>query len=271
MADSIRKCLDEADTVSELKLLLSASKDKTFVVVEGDDDVRLFKSLLGCKVSLIQSYQSKLGVEKMIKIHFPKQKRVIGIRDKDYQKKPLCNRIFYCDYCCAEMMIIANDDCFERICNSFCNTSIEPKTLRSNCLKCLEYLSKLRYLNEKKKWKVVFDGIKPSVLYDVNQSIMDKNILEHLNKCNPTNQISTKRLLSVQTTFPGKCKEEDLLYITNGHDFINIFYCLGNMKEGIKFVGKALRSSFGKTEFQHTQLYNKLFDYQQKHALNIID
>ena len=25
------------------------------------------------------------------------------IRDKDYQKKPLCNRIFYCDYCCSEI------------------------------------------------------------------------------------------------------------------------------------------------------------------------
>ena len=99
MADSIRKCLNEADTVSELKLLLSASKDKTFVIVEGDDDVRLFKSLLGCKASLVQSYQSKLGVEKMIKNHFPRQKRIIGIRDKDYQKKPLCNRLFYCDYC----------------------------------------------------------------------------------------------------------------------------------------------------------------------------
>lgn len=92
MDDSIRKCLDEADTVSELKLLLSASKDKTFVVVEGDDDCRLFKSLLGKNVDIVQSYQSKLGVEKMIKRHFPRQKRVIGIRDKDYQEKPICNR-----------------------------------------------------------------------------------------------------------------------------------------------------------------------------------
>lgn len=271
MADSIRKCLDEADTVSELKLLLSASKDKTFVVVEGDDDVRLFKSLLGCKVSLVQSYQSKIGVEKMIKMHFPKHKRVIGIRDKDYQKKPLCNRIFYCDYCCSEMMIIANYDCFERIYNSYCNTPLEAQNLRLKCLQCLEQLSELRCLNEERQWRVIFDGIKPAALYDDNQSTMNDNIRAQLNNCNPANPITKRRIASLTKRFPVNHDEEELLYLTNGHDFINIFHHIGKIKESIKAVGKSLRSSFGKVEFQKTKLYNSLYYYQQKNGLSIVN
>ena len=57
MADSIRKCLDQNDTIEELKLLLSDSKDKVFVVVEGDEDVRLFMSLLREEACLVQSFK----------------------------------------------------------------------------------------------------------------------------------------------------------------------------------------------------------------------
>ena len=74
MADSIRKCLDQNDTIEELKLLLSDSKDKVFVVVEGDEDVRLFMSLLREEACLVQSFKGKLGVEEMIKVHFPRKK-----------------------------------------------------------------------------------------------------------------------------------------------------------------------------------------------------
>ena len=271
MADSIRKCLDEADTVSELKLLLSASKDKTFVVLEGDDDIRLFKSLLGCKVGLVQSYQSKIGVEKMIQVHFPREKHVIGIRDKDYQQKPLSNRIFYCDFCCLEMMVIANDEVLERVYNSYCNTVIGATVLRLTCLRHLELLSELRCLNEREKWNVKFDGINPQVLYDEDQSAMDENVIRYLNSCNPDNTISDERYSAVKKQFPIKNSENELLYIANGHDFTSIFHYLGKIKESKIVIGKALRSSFGKNEFKKTQLYRKLLEYQQKNKIAILD
>ena len=271
MADSIRKCLDENDTIAELKLLLSASKDKVYVVVEGDDDVRMFKNLLGCKTYLVQSYQSKLGVEKMIHINFKKQPRVIGIRDKDYQNKPIDKRIFYCDFCCSEMMIVSNDDCFTRIYNAFCDTSIDAMKLRFICLQYLEYLSKLRCLNEKKKWNIKFDGISPNSLYDSDMSKMNLNIIEYLNKRNPNNIISKKRQDDVESLFQKNLNEKELLNITNGHDFINLFHWLGKVKNSINSVGNSFRASYGKIEFKQTKLYNNLLKFQHSNFLSIVD
>lgn len=271
MADSIRKCLDQNDTIEELKLLLSDSKDKVFVVVEGDEDVRLFMSLLREEACLVQSFKGKLGVEEMIKVHFPRKKQIIGIRDKDYQKKPLNNRIFYCDYCCSEMMVVANDECFIRVSNSICKEVSKAKTLRLMCLQCLELLSEIRYLNERKKWGIKFEGLRLTKLYDPNQSIMDYNIIQNLNKMNPKNLLSAKRLALLKRFFPFKHNEEELLDITNGHDFMNIFHCIGKVGMKISETGKVFKISFGKNEFKQTKLYKDLLKFQQKMGLLIVD
>ena len=162
MVNSVREKLDEADTISEIHLMLGHNKNIVCVVVEGEDDQKLFRPLLSDNVEIFQSYASKIGVDKIVKDHFPRNKRVIGIRDKDYLTKPVNKRIFFCDYCCAEMMIISLNSCFERIYSNFYKKGIlDSDSLRLHCLKRLEKLSKFRQLNEKNGWHIRFDGIKP--------------------------------------------------------------------------------------------------------------
>ena len=49
MVNSIIENLDEADMVSEIRLMLNHNKEKVCVIVEGPDDLKLFSPLLSTK------------------------------------------------------------------------------------------------------------------------------------------------------------------------------------------------------------------------------
>ena len=118
MVNSIKDKLDEADTVSEIKLTLTHNPNNVCVVVEGTDDQNLFRPLLLDNVEIFHSYASNVGVDNIVQNYFLGNKRVIGIRDKYYLTSPINDQCFFCDYCCAEMMIISVDGCFDRL---YCN------------------------------------------------------------------------------------------------------------------------------------------------------
>ena len=274
MVNSVREKLDEADTISEIRLMLGHKKNTICVVVEGEDDQKLFRPLLSDNVELFQSYASKIGVDNIIKNHFPRNKRVIGIRDKDYLDKPVNKRCFFCDYCCAEMMIISLDSCFERLyCNFYKKHTYDSDTLRLHCLERLEKLSKFRKLNEQNQWNVVFDGIKPGKHYKDDIVGMDAEILNEVNTQNPTNPIDSTREAMCNALH--KCSNvEEYLNITNGHDFVHLFciVCLDkHSKTGIKTIEATMRGTFGREDFRQTTLYANLLAYQTTKNIHIVD
>ncbi|MBQ8740694.1 MAG: hypothetical protein IJY79_04000 [Clostridia bacterium] len=274
MVNSVRDKLDEADTVSEIRLMLGHDKDTVCVVVEGEDDQKLFRPLLAENVELFQSYASKIGVDNIVKHYFPRNKRVIGIRDKDYLEKPVNKRSFFCDYCCAEMMIIAIDSCFERLyCNFYKKRNFDSNNLRLHCLERLEKLSKLRQLNEQNHWNVIFDGIKPGKHYNNEVSIMEAGILAEINTQNPTNPIDSTRELMCDSLC--KCSTvNEYLTITNGHDFVHLFciVCLDkHSKTSIETIEATMRGTFGKEDFKQTTLYANLFTYQTNKKIRIVE
>lgn len=269
MVNSIRDKLDESDTVSEIRLLLGTSKTKVCAIVEGEDDVKLFTPLLSKDVDLLQSYSSREGVLEIVRKHFSKNKRVIGIRDRDYKQISKNKRIFYCDYCCAEMMVIGVDRCFERLYLNFYKGSLKSDDLRLDCLKHLEQLSKYRMLSECRNWKIRFDGISPTRLYDDNISQMNMNILSEINRQNPSNPLTAQRQ-QLCASLPACRSLEELLQITNGHDFVNLFCKMSVNNTSIKAIEATLRGVFGPEEFKQTQLYKDLAAYQQKKKLNIL-
>ena len=70
MVNSIRDRLDEADTISEIKLILTHDRDTVCVVVEGEDDQKLFRPLLSSNSEIFQSYTSNTGVDEIVQNHF---------------------------------------------------------------------------------------------------------------------------------------------------------------------------------------------------------
>ena len=273
MVNSIIENLDEADMVSEIRLMLNHNKEKVCVIVEGPDDLKLFSPLLSTKSDVFQSYGSCLGVDKLVGQHFYGNDRVIGIRDRDYEEKPAGEQCFFCDYSCAEMMIISVDSCFERLYCNFCiNNTMSSDEVRMHCLERLELLSKLRKLNHIYSWNVSFNGIKPSKVYSENISEMNIAIISELNRMNASNPIG-KDKVSLCEKMPICSNLKEYLQITNGHDFSNIFATVASKSNGqtnSKDVERFMRGTFGPDAFKCTGLYKNLLTYQETKKLSIV-
>ena len=153
-ANSILSALTAENTVSELRLLLSADyeKKRTVVLVEGEDDLKVFRFLVDKSVTLVKAYGASTTVDKLMPQHFADEKRVIGIRDRDYQEKKKFERIFYCDYCNCEMMLVSDDETFEKTAVNFYRGKLLPLQLRRELLEKLYHLSVIRKCSEKYCW-----------------------------------------------------------------------------------------------------------------------
>lgn len=273
MVNSIRDRLDEADTVSEIILTLNHNINTVCVVVEGENDQKLFRPLLTNNSDIFQSYASKTGVDELVQKYFNGNIRVIGIRDKDYQSSPINEQCFFCDYSCAEMMIISVDDCFDRLyCNFYRGGGMNSTELRLHCLERLEKLSKLRMLSYQHNWHITFDGIKPSKHYQICIDDMNAEIVSDLNSMNPSNPIDSTRE-SICDAIPKCSSLQEYLLITNGHDFINLFckVALGvHGQTSIKEIETTMRGTFGVNDFRRTTLFKELLAYQRRNNINII-
>ena len=270
MNNSIRSGLDMISTINEIRLSLPADRQKVFVILEGTDDISLFAPLLSDNVNLYESYSGKQGLENIVHNHFLNVYRVIGIRDKDYQATPICSQIFYCDYCCAEMMIMSSIECFERFCTSCRVFKSDYGSFRGEILKNhnkIVFLSCARKLNEEQNWGVRFDGIKPNKLFDDNLTIFEGNILSEINNQNPNNVIDAQRQHQICNEMLFHVSEDDLLNITNGHDFMDLFlhYLPNESKINKKTVACIANSSFSVEAFNKTILFGELKNYSALH------
>lgn len=274
MVNSIRDKLDEADTISEIRLILNHNICNVCVVVEGNDDQKLFRPLVSKNVEIFQSYASNTGVDNIVQNHFLGNKRVIGIRDRDYLSAPVNEQCFFCDYCCAEMMIISIDNCFDRLyCNIYKTGQMNSEEVRLHCLERLEKLSKLRKLSYKNNWHISFDGVKPSKHYKINIVDMNNDIVNSLNSMNPNNQIDTIRN-NICESLPKCTSLADFLKITNGHDFVNLFCKVATHKHGqasIDEIESTLRGAFSVEDFRKTTLYKDLLTYQTANNIIIVN
>jgi len=267
--------LGPADVISEIRLLLNEPRHihTTFIVLEGDSDRKLFKGLLHESATVLKPHNSKNGLESIVIEHFKRKARVIGIRDKDYVfKKSRSPRIFYCDYCCAEMMIISMDACMNKLYSEYYIGEWTYSDLRCYILKKLRFFSLCRKYNELYRWGINFKGITPNGCFDEDDYKMGNNFVSKINKQNPKNLLSNNRLADINNdATDGYC---DLLNITNGHDFVNLFVELcnkpNNRNVSEKNVESAMRCSLSIAEFAQTTLYQGLANYQSKYQLNIL-
>lgn len=273
MINSIRDALSVNDAISEISLIVSYDNNKVCVVVEGKDDQKLFRPLLASNVEIFETYSACNGVDIILQTSKLKNKRVIGIRDKDYLEKPINERCFFSDYCCAEMMIISIDDCFDRLYSNFyLGNDKKSDELRFYCLQRLEKLSKIRKANYDFGWNMSFRSVNPLSFYDKDVCEMNKKLLSLINRSN-NNFIDAERERICENII--KCENlDDYLMITNGHDFVKLF--LKTILEKNKNISKesissSMRATFGLESFKKTNLFKKLLAYQENNHIAILN
>ena len=281
--NSIKESLTKEDIIADIRMTLAAdfNRVKSVVIVEGDDDITFFNGKLSSNVDLYESYSGKKGVEEIVDT-FPDE-RVVGICDRDYGPVSNNPRIFYYDYCCLEMMLIANNDYLEQnpeTAKAFLAAVAKGYELRTELLEDLAVLSLYRKLNEQNNWGINFRGLNFSQGFDeINCKISIPSIVAQIKKINTSNSEQIRiQLSSIGSEKQLLSSESDYLLITQGHDFINSLHqiCLHSTprKNGSPPAREMYRSlvcSYRIDDLHRTIFYSQISAYQDSTSRKIID
>ena len=274
--NSIRSNLSKDDIISDIILSMGADihKKNVYVLVEGEDDISLIHPYITDNVMVYESYDGKNGVEFIVGERFAKNKRVIGIRDKDYQVEPVSDKVFYYDYGCMEMMLISNDDVFDNLCFEYYRGTTGSRQLRKQILKQLEFVSTIRMYNEREQWGIVLKGISLNQALESERFEINNDII--INKINSMNNnfINDEVIDKLNEEYESTWSDEDYYYYTQGHDFFTLFAAVCNRyrKKGIKFteVEASARCIFRWSDLIKTNLYAQIRSYSEKNSLKIL-
>lgn len=269
--NSIIDNLNSRDIISTIKLEMGAdiNKQKVFLVVEGQDDKSFFKYFCNENVSVCESYSGKKGIEEILQ-NFTSQNNILGVRDKDYEQRILDKRILFYDFCNIEMMFIKDDETFERLVCEHYKGDKKYTQLREEILHQLILISELRRTNEKEKKMWNFNGINYEEIINEDDKVNIKLLQEKLIKINGSKKDIQTYILKKENEY----SYEELLNITNGHDFLKMISACCNKKNKVKINEKnimdTLRKSFGKSNFRNTKLYSDLEKYQKENKIKIV-
>ena len=262
--NSIKTNLTKDSIISDIKLLLGAdiNKENVYIVVEGDDDIKFLRKYLHSNVIVYESFSGKNGVEEIIHSKIICSSRVIGIRDKDYCNDSKSRKLFFYDRCCLEMMIIEFGEAFDSIYYEFYNGKMEPHKLKEHILTELFKVSQARKYNEENKMEINFKGLSFQSIIDDEYKMDENKFIEQLKRLNPRKSINFTNIINESK----HQNTDNMLDITNGHDFILLFkvICDKNCDKNYvneKQISSVLRGSFSETFLKETTLYKNVSDY----------
>ena len=271
--NSIRRNLKREDIISEIRLLCGEDykKVKTFVIVEGDDDLKFIKNKFNSKAYGFESFSGCDGVEEIVN-YFQSDKRVIGIRDKDYSNLISgSNKIFLYDYHSLEIMLAMNNESFESVCTEFYYGDEKVFELRNKVFKKLKFISCFREKNSSEGWELITENISIDELYRKSKLDCKEDIIKEINRPSKNNYDSEKQSI-VEEHYHFVT---DLKLITRGHDFSELFKVICNtsgIEKNIKSkdVELVLRTSFALESFKNTTLFQSLEEYENDNHLNFL-
>jgi len=260
----VRKYLDVNDTISEIRLLRRHPGSNYFIIVlvEGDDDIKLFRKLINGSLVRIEQPSGGCGSLEIVLNEIGQETdKIIGIRDADFLNlldgHNSRNDLFYTDYHDMEMTMINNDPTFYAITCEHCSESYDHyKTLRHSVLMALQFLSGIRLINHIDDIGLylrsfpIGDHLNPSTLEFDKNGCVEKVHMRSKNK---------KREITVAEVDEICANNYDLYDFTCGHDFKKALAIhmkkLSGTQIGVDSIGCSLRTAFSLNEFKKTTLF----------------
>ena len=272
-ANSIRANLSKEDIISDINLMKSSPMfhQSIFLVVEGKDDLIFFQNRIKNDVNLYESFSGCCGVREIVE--FFSANNIIGICDRDYDNVYVNERIFFYDYNCLEMMLISNDAVFKSVCTT-CYAGVSSfRELRLQILNDLKLISILRKINFDAQLGINFKQMPISALYNKKTGNIEVAKIKDLIQ---SNIILDQRAEIAQLTSQFSTYEQ-LLQITNGHDFISYLQIIFEINKPPK--SKSLSNdmilillcvAFREEDLMCTTMYQCLKEFESKHRLAIL-
>lgn len=272
--NSIKNSMIYQSKISEIKLLLPTNENIVILVVEGSDDEKFLKKFVDNNVKICESCSGCSDVERIIESDVIKDKRVIGIRDRDYTQIKNIENLFYYDKCCLEMMILCEIKICKALYAEFYNGKLSVNELMEKIFEILFPISNFRKYNELKKLGINFKGIMPKKFLDENLKPDYEKFITELKIVNKkNNKTSCIDLYSEQILKKEKPENVDEYYeITNGHDFVELLYEVlkkYNQQFPKKTIPSVLRTAFDNDLLKKTELFKSIKQYESKNNINV--
>ncbi|WP_339875659.1 hypothetical protein [uncultured Algoriphagus sp.] len=269
------------EKLNELRLDISHpnSKGLSFILLEGETDIRLFRKLFNlnnCKVENIPGGNIKLEecVQNLVNIY----PLIIGIRDADFirinKSEYLLNNMFLTDLHDIEITILNFEPILNAIVFEYSNIKKDNHLIIKNeFIETIKHISFLKLLNDKDNLELNFSSGFQDLISFSNKKIDFEQYLNRVIAKSPNAVIKDKDKLKEMIILIEN-SEPDLLQITNGHDLLNSFakyFREEEKRNGVKGenLEATLRMLFNIDFFKHTNLYQKLNDWQNQNNVEI--
>ncbi|QXU39999.1 DUF4435 domain-containing protein [Pedobacter sp. D749] len=272
------------DKLIELRLDIKHPNNHniTYVLVEGETDIRFFKKFFNVETSKVESVPGgKLKVEDCTEELLKIRDRVIGIRDSDFinlfpKTNPKTN-IFFSDWHDIEILMIYDDEVFSSILFEFTSIASDKHSdIRLNLLKSIREISLLKWLNEIEDLRLDFDSTSFHILISFKtfqidfDTYFDRLIKKSINAKIKDLEIVKSKIFALQI------KNPDFFQLTNGHDFLKTlahFFREEFKHNGItdNLLGSICRLKFTADMFKKTQLRNEILKWSEMNKCQILN
>lgn len=266
--NSIRSNIKVENVMSEIKMILSANKNKRIVVLEGIDDYKLLSKFVEEDVILKESFNSKQGVLDIVN-KFKNNNKVIGIVDKDYDEIIDEKGLFYYDYSSMEVMMSNSIEAFESLCSECYTEKVNIEEFREKIFKGLKAISLLRKYNHINKLEVSINNIAICNILSEDNTVCKEKLLDLVNSRSESNTKWQESKKDVEKYIDNRMEKdytlEELMYLTRGHDFIYMFstYCskLNGKHYKIDVIHGMLRCAYTLKHLKNSKLWTSLKEY----------
>lgn len=286
----MRKYISRETKVNEIKMLLlhPSFKGKTVVILEGNTDIRLFRSLL-CRDCLSESVDGKNNVEDVIKdLNSVGIDKVLGVADADFDNmlglKPSINSVFLTDYHDIEVMLLSSPALYSVIAEYALNQVIFERLdaeLFASITSIGFKIGVLRLINYKNDLNLNFKGLH----YELFCKIDDLNISIDIDKllnilCRRSANLKTGENEKTIKKLYEKYIQEDheLLQVCSGHDLTKLISIIfrqvsmsNNCNTNQDKIEMGLRLAYTIETFKQTKLYKSLFAWQKTAKAMIVE
>lgn len=272
-ANSIRINLTKENTLSEIRLFLSADREHKFThtIVEGINDIRFFQNKVSNRVVLYESFSGKEGVREIVD-NFNKP-NVIGICDRDYDASPPSPNIFFYDYSSLETMMLSSFNTFETMCNTLYPHIPNVRSIYDQTFRQIRWISAFRKVSAQLNLGMKFTVFSPFKVFDkLNKTVDISKMITLLKDANRDIFSSNPNIIRVVSAEVERFTDINMdLLNANGHDALAMFHCLcktpkvADFNENVILITLILIYNF-----QESELYDTLNQYAFVNSLQIL-
>jgi len=256
------------------------NKGKVFILLEGNNDIKLFRKIFSNKYTDTSALNGKDKVVKALQtLHVEKFTQVIGIKDADFEhleSSPDINNLFITDFHDMEIEMIESD-ALNSIINEFSSGECHEfllDNLKNNIYDIALEIGYARWYNENEKIKngdhvLRFKGLDFNNFIDIEKCQISFKMDNFLNSLlQHSNNISTSNSELKEEVNKLKVLSQNKLQISNGHDLTKLISMLFSISDNSDKsninkdkIEESLRLSYSIEYFKNTKLFNSLDDW----------